>query len=101
MCIRTTHVYKDNTCVCGQDMCIQTTHVYTDNTFRILCPMILYVSDEKNDVYGVFISTALQQKCLHTSGFINGSCVRTRHWHNLRPYIRPNTALNSEESSVY
>jgi hypothetical protein len=41
-----------------------TTHVYTDNTVRIFCPMILYVSDDKNDVYGVFISTqSIPQHC--------------------------------------
>ena len=32
MCIRTTHVYKDNTCVCGQHMCIWARHVYMDKT---------------------------------------------------------------------
>jgi hypothetical protein len=58
----------------------------SDNTFRILCPMILYVSDDKNDVYGVFISTALQQKCLHTSGFINGSCMCCPYTHVLSVY---------------
>ena len=75
MCLRTRHVYMDKTCVYGQDMCIRTRHmytyntcvyrqymysrtrhVYTDNTFRIFCPMPLYISYDKNDVYGVSIS---------------------------------------------
>ena len=57
MYLRTIHVYMDKTCVYGQDMCIQITHVYVDNTFRIFCPMLLYISYDKNDVYGIFIST--------------------------------------------
>ena len=76
MCMPTLHVYTDNTCEYGQDMCIRTRHVYTenacvyrqymyswirhvytDNTFRIFCPMLLYISYDKNDVYGVSIST--------------------------------------------
>ena len=57
MYLRTRYEYMDKTCVYGQDMCIQTTHEYVDNPFRIVCPMLLYISYDKNDVYCVFIST--------------------------------------------
>jgi len=105
------NVYMEKACVYRKDMYLRTRHVYTDKTFRIFWPILLYRSDDKNDIY-IYIymmflylhnsnTSALQQKCPHTSSFINGSCLRTRHWHNLRSYIRPNTALNSEESSLY
>ena len=63
MCLLTRHVstdknvYMEKVCVYRKDMYLRTRHVHTDKTFRIFWPMLLYRSDDKNDIYGVFIST--------------------------------------------
>jgi len=84
------NVYMKKACVYRKDMYLRTRHVYTDETLRIFCPMLLYRSEDKNGVYGVFISTQWQDlsivsKIYSYFGFYKWclSANKTFIWHSL------------------
>ena len=73
------NVYMEKACVYRKDMYLRTRHLeYFDQCccievmIRMMYMVCLYLHNSK--------TSALQQKCIHTSGFINGVCLRTRHF---------------------
>ena len=110
MCLRRRHVYREKTCVYRKDMYLRTRQVYSDNTSlyghhiqnilsnatRMMSMVFSYLHNSK--------TSALQQKCHHSSGFLNGTCLRTRHlfgidyyhtYDRIKDLIRKNLLLNN------
>ena len=102
MCIWRRYVYIEKTCIYGQDMCIRTRHLeYFDQCccievmIRMIHMVFLYLHNSK--------TSALQQKCTHTSGFINGVCLWTIHLFGIvynHTYDRIRDSIQ-EKSSAY